>query len=94
MVVYGDDINAPFSTLGPGSIFGEIVAFRDVTRTANIAALSDCVVYAVEREDVHALLERYPEQGKHVKAVADERFVITQRIEAKFDTSHLVEMGG
>ena len=55
----GDDI--VFRYMGPGEVVGEIAAFADGKRTANILAVEACELLMIQRRDLLPLLRRFPE---------------------------------
>ncbi|XP_054723971.1 cGMP-dependent protein kinase, isozyme 2 forms cD4/T1/T3A/T3B-like isoform X2 [Uloborus diversus] len=45
-------------TLGPGKVFGELAILYNCTRTATITALSDCRLWAIERQCFQTIMMR------------------------------------
>jgi predicted MFS family arabinose efflux permease len=59
--------------LGAGEGFGEIALLRDVPRTATVAARTDVVLYALEREDFIAAVTGHPESAEAAEGLVSAR---------------------
>lgn len=44
--------------MGPGRVFGELAILYNCTRTASIKALSNCKLWAVDRQTFQAIMMR------------------------------------
>ena len=62
-VMYKDETIATFSD---GDFFGEIVLFKNITRTASVQALSYCDLYALSKDAFEKILSKYPNVGKEI----------------------------
>ncbi|KNE69573.1 hypothetical protein AMAG_19997 [Allomyces macrogynus ATCC 38327] len=56
VIVTGKDGETVYSTLGPGSFFGEIAVAMDLLRTANVVALERCVLVVIQKRDLQQTL--------------------------------------
>lgn len=45
-------------TLGPGTVFGELAILYNCTRTATVEAISDCKLWAIERQCFQTIMMR------------------------------------
>ncbi|KAJ3272741.1 hypothetical protein HDV01_005269 [Terramyces sp. JEL0728] len=60
--------------LSPGQYFGEIaLLLRNPKRTATIKALTDCFLFSLTREALYKIKDWYPDVGKRMQEMADER---------------------
>ncbi|GFR05830.1 hypothetical protein TNCT_3241 [Trichonephila clavata] len=50
--------NRYLCTLGPGKVFGELAILYNCTRTATVTALSDCRLWAIERQCFQTIMMR------------------------------------
>uniref|UniRef100_T1J2D2 cGMP-dependent protein kinase n=1 Tax=Strigamia maritima TaxID=126957 RepID=T1J2D2_STRMM len=61
-IVYGkvevSKENKTLTTIGPGKVFGELAILYNCTRTATVKALSDCRLWAVERQCFQTIMMR------------------------------------
>ena len=58
--VLSDDGSSVLATLKEGDYFGEIALINKITRTRSVVAKDYCNLYALERKNFDALLEKYP----------------------------------
>lgn len=59
--------------LKPGNIFGELGFFVDQGRTATVATVGPCEVYRILADDMHALIERYPDLRLRLEEMGRQR---------------------
>lgn len=59
--------------LASGEFFGEIAALRKARRTATVTAVTRVNLLVLAADDLHVLLERRPEIGRRIRAVAEAR---------------------
>ena len=64
---------AAVADLGPGEGFGEIALLRDMPRTATVTALTDVVLYALEREHFLAAVTGHAESGAAAETLVTRR---------------------
>jgi CRP-like cAMP-binding protein len=60
VTVHREGRSVELTTLGPGSIFGELAVFEHRPRFADVQALTDCVLVKVSEPMIHALAGLYP----------------------------------
>ena len=48
-------------TMTTGDSFGEIALLSDVPRTADVRALSDCMLLSLSKTDFHSVLAKFPD---------------------------------
>jgi MFS family permease len=63
----------PISTMSTGGYFGEIALLKDVPRTATVAAKTDVVLYALEREDFLGAVTGHAPSAKAAETVVASR---------------------
>ncbi|KAJ3049148.1 hypothetical protein HK097_009825 [Rhizophlyctis rosea] len=62
------------SATGPNTYFGEVAILQDVPRTVSVVTASNgCSTYELKKEDVMALMGRYPTVSRAIEEVAGER---------------------
>ncbi len=61
------------ATLKPGTLFGEIAAFRGVPRTASVEASTELETLVAERAALRAIIDVKPEVAKRIQAVISDR---------------------
>jgi CRP-like cAMP-binding protein len=61
------------STLGPGTLFGEVAALRGIPRTASIIAKSDLTTLVLSKRDFLAVVDERPAERKQVMDVIASR---------------------
>ncbi|KAI8813156.1 hypothetical protein BJ742DRAFT_866062 [Cladochytrium replicatum] len=80
-VVIGGRVQAQ---LMPGMFFGEIaVLFGRMKRTANIRAVTPCVLYSLSKRDLDVVLEDFPEVTEAMTVVANERLARVTAIKSQ-----------
>ncbi|TPX33796.1 hypothetical protein SeMB42_g07425 [Synchytrium endobioticum] len=77
--VQSGDSEIVFAQLGKGSYFGEIAILFSVNRTATVCAKSKCVLARLSAEELHIILERYPEVAVAINNEAKKRFAELKR---------------
>ncbi|KAJ3361207.1 hypothetical protein GGF32_007636 [Allomyces javanicus] len=75
VIVTGKDGETVYSTLGPGSFFGEIAVAMDLLRTANVVALERCVLVVIQKRDLQqTLLTKFgPSLSTRIRHAAEVR---------------------
>ncbi|ODV91736.1 hypothetical protein CANCADRAFT_30072 [Tortispora caseinolytica NRRL Y-17796] len=68
-----------YSTLQPGSFFGEIGILFNCPRTATVSAQSRCLLVVLTAEALHSILPSYPDVEKSLRNEAEVRLVLTQK---------------
>jgi CRP-like cAMP-binding protein len=61
-------------TMGAGDFFGELALLLDRPRAATVVCVEPTVCLVLARVDLHTMMERHPEIGDEIKAVAKQRF--------------------
>ena len=61
------------ANFGEGDYFGEIALLRDTPRTADVRAVSDCMLLALSQTDLDKVLLLYPMAKERIEAAAAER---------------------
>ncbi|CAF3861285.1 unnamed protein product [Rotaria sordida] len=81
------------TTIGPGRVFGELAILYNCTRTASIKALSNCKLWAVDRQTFQAIMMRagmekrneHLELIKNIKTFENLREDILSKVVDTFD---------
>ncbi|CAF1362888.1 unnamed protein product [Adineta steineri] len=62
-------LNKVLTTMGPGRVFGELAILYNCTRTASIKALSNCKLWAVDRQTFQAIMMKagMQKQAEHLE---------------------------
>ena len=63
--------------LGPGQFFGEMAVLRRSRRTASVRALQATKLLVLNSFDLHNLIQRSPEIGRHIEEIAQTRAKFT-----------------
>lgn len=73
------EIELPTTTviLGSGQFFGEMAVLRRSRRTASVRALRATKLLVLDSFDLHNLIQRSPEIGRHIEEVAQTRAKFT-----------------
>lgn len=75
----GDDGDGgQLTTLGPGTVIGEIAVLRGGVRSATLRAVEPTVVVAIEGAAVRALLADEPAIARQLTRTASERLIVTR----------------
>lgn len=59
----GKELKPSFTTLEAGELFGELVLFDDLPRSARVATIDETEVIEIDGDALLAYMERKPEQG-------------------------------
>ncbi|KAI6782360.1 F-box/LRR-repeat protein-like protein [Emericellopsis cladophorae] len=73
------DGEAVYAELKPGSFFGEIGVLMDVPRTANIIARTKCLLLVLKKEDLQAVMPKFPDMEKEIRQEAQERLNLLKK---------------
>jgi CRP-like cAMP-binding protein len=68
-----EGVRDTLSTLGPGTVFGEVAALRGIPRTATVVAKTKLETLCLEGADFQAILDARPEVRKKVQDVVAKR---------------------
>lgn len=79
MRVCSGDGESVYAELGEGSFFGEIGILMDLPRTADVVAKTKCFVACLTKEDVAAVVPRYPEVERVLRFEAEERLAMLRK---------------
>ena len=60
--------------MNDGDFFGEIALIYDTPRTATILAKTKAQLFVLKKEVLSTIMEQYPREGYHIKAIAKRRF--------------------
>ncbi|XP_032231588.2 uncharacterized protein LOC5507177 [Nematostella vectensis] len=77
--IYDDDDITQSIVLEEGYIFGEVSLVYNMLRASNVRALSPCVVFILNRDDMNKVLKHYPEDFAHLLHAVDHRCEIVER---------------
>ena len=75
--IYRDDGDHPIAEIGSGQPIGEIAFFSGGERTADVYALRDSVIYALNAKDFDRLAEKYPSLLRVLLTLVSERLAET-----------------
>lgn len=71
--IVSEDGQTVFATLSDGSFFGEIALLFSSERTASVRAADYCDLYTLDKFTFDNVLAKFPEIGRQVHAMAEER---------------------
>ncbi|KAM0344441.1 hypothetical protein ACHAPU_007625 [Fusarium lateritium] len=79
VAVTSRDGEAVYAELNPGSFFGEIGVLMEMPRTATIVARTKCLLLVLKKEDLHAVIPRFPDMEKAIREEAQERLNLLKK---------------
>lgn len=79
VAVTSRDGEAVYAELKPGAFFGEIGVLMQMPRTATIVARTKCLLLVLKKEDLHAVMPKFPEMEKAIREEAQERLNILKK---------------
>uniref|UniRef100_A0A8H7N806 Cyclic nucleotide-binding domain-containing protein n=1 Tax=Bionectria ochroleuca TaxID=29856 RepID=A0A8H7N806_BIOOC len=79
VAVTSRDGEAVYAELKPGSFFGEIGVLMDVPRTATIVARTKCLLLVLKKEDLQAVMPKFPEMEQAIRHEAQERLNLLKK---------------
>jgi CRP/FNR family cyclic AMP-dependent transcriptional regulator len=62
----GKELKPSFTTLEAGELFGELVLFDELPRSARVATVEETEVIEFDGDELLAYMERHPEQGYRI----------------------------
>jgi len=71
-------IHPGFGELGQGDVFGELVLFDDLPRSATVTSLSEVELAVIRAEDLLAFLDQHPESGYPI--MKELLYIVVQRL--------------
>ena len=79
VAVTSRDGEAVYAELKAGAFFGEIGVLMDMPRTATIVSRSKCLLLVLKKEDLQAVMPKYPEMEKAIREEAIERLNLLKK---------------
>ena len=79
VAVTSRDGEAVYAELKPGAFFGEIGVLMDMPRTATIVARTKCLLLVLKKEDLQAIMPKFPEMEKAIRQEALERLNLLKK---------------
>lgn len=79
VAVTSRDGEAVYAELKPGAFFGEIGVLMDMPRTATIVARTKCLLLVLKKEDLQAVMPKFPEMEKAIRQEAQERLNLLKK---------------
>src|SRR5688572_22650325 len=79
VAVTSRDGEAVYAELKAGAFFGEIGVLMDMPRTATIVSRSKCLLLVLKKEDLQAVMPKYPEMEKAIREEATERLSLLMK---------------
>ena len=80
----GSDNDIVVGDMHSGSFFGEISMFFNIPRTATIVAKTRCLLAVLMGDELHKVLQNYPDIAEHIRIEAENRMqFVKARMEAK-----------
>jgi F-box/leucine-rich repeat protein 7 len=79
VAVTSRDGEAVYAELKPGAFFGEIGVLMDMPRTATIVARTKCLLLVLKKEDLQAVMPKFPDMEKAIREEAQERLSLLKK---------------
>ncbi|KAH8174613.1 cyclic nucleotide-binding domain-containing protein [Sarocladium implicatum] len=79
VAVTSRDGETVYAELKAGAFFGEIGVLMDMPRTATIVSRSKCLLLVLKKEDLQAVMPKYPEMEKAIREEATERLNLLKK---------------
>lgn len=79
VAVTSRDGEAVYAELKPGAFFGEIGVLMDMPRTATIVAKAKCLLLVLKKEDLQAVMPKFPEMEQAIRHEAQERLNLLKK---------------
>ncbi|KAF4124969.1 F-box and leucine-rich repeat protein 7 [Geosmithia morbida] len=86
VAVTSRDGEAVYAELKPGAFFGEIGVLMDMPRTATIVARTKCLLLVLKKEELHAVMPKYPDMEMAIRQEAHERLTLLNKRRAAAET--------
>jgi F-box/leucine-rich repeat protein 7 len=79
VAVTSRDGEAVYAELKPGAFFGEIGVLMNMPRTATIVSRTKCLLLVLKKEDLHAVMPKFPDMEKAIRHEAQERLNLLKK---------------
>jgi len=79
VAVTSRDGEAVYAELKPGAFFGEIGVLMDMPRTATIVARTKCLLLVLKKEDLQAVMPKFPQMEQAIREEAQERLSLLKK---------------